>query len=355
MIKKRSLLGWILLLQCCSHVLADKYPKNTGIDIQHYSFSVTLSDDSDRIEVESKISLRFKSDKINTLRLDLMNKSASSGDRGMVVTSVRSGDNELKFTHGGNALIIYFLTPSVAGSEEEIRITYGGVPADGLIIGPTKYGKRSFFSHHWPNKARHWLSVIDHPYEKATCEFLVTAPAHYDVVSNGLLLERTNLGNETRLTHWKQTVPISSWLFVLGVAEFAIQYVDTFEGKSIETWVYPQNREQGFRDFSEPTKQALQFFSDYVGPFAYEKLANIQSASVSGAMETASAIFYQEDAVTGSRTFWLNDAIIHEIAHQWFGNAVTESTWDDAWLSEGFATYFTMLFREHAYRTSTYP
>lgn len=113
--------------------------------------------------------------------------------------------------------------------------------------------------------------------------------------------------------------------------------------------MYPQDREAGFRDFAEPTKHTLRFFSEYVGPYAYEKLANIQSPSVGGGMEAATAVFYSEDAITGNQTPWLQNVIIHEVAHHWFGNAVTESTWDDAWLSEGFATYFTMLFREHAY------
>ena len=66
-------------------------------------------------------------------------------------------------------------------------------------------------------------------------------------------------------------------------------------------------------------------------------------------MESASAIFYGDDSVTGQRGVRWRNVIIHEIAHHWFGNAVTESDWDDVWLSEGFATYFTLLFREHAY------
>ncbi|MDZ7647377.1 MAG: hypothetical protein U5K54_09445 [Cytophagales bacterium] len=63
---------------------------------------------------------------------------------------------------------------------------------------------------------------------------------------------------------------------MLGVARFAVQYVDEFDHKSIETWVYPQDREAGFYDFAEPTKRVLEFYSEYVGPFSYEKLANIQ-------------------------------------------------------------------------------
>jgi aminopeptidase N len=133
------------------------------------------------------------------------------------------------------------------------------------------------------------------------------------------------------------------------VARFAVQYADQFDNKSIQTWVYYQDRDAGFYDFAQPTKQALEFYSHYVGPFAYEKLANIQSNSVSGGMEAASAILYSENSVVGDRNERWRNVVIHEVAHQWFGNAVTEYDWDDVWLSEGFATYFTLLFIEHAY------
>jgi aminopeptidase N len=136
---------------------------------------------------------------------------------------------------------------------------------------------------------------------------------------------------------------------VLGVARFAVQQVDQYDHKSIETWVYYQDRDAGFYDFAEPTKKVLEFYSDRIGHFSYEKLANIQSNSVSGGMEAASAILYSENSVVGDRNERWRDVVIHEIAHQWFGNAVTESDWDDVWLSEGFATYFTLLFIEHEY------
>jgi aminopeptidase N len=164
-----------------------------------------------------------------------------------------------------------------------------------------------------------------------------------------LKVEETDLANGNGLTHWKQSVPIASWLYVLGVARFAVQYVDRFDNKSIESWVYPQDRDAGFYDFAIPTKKVLEFYSANVGPFAYEKLANIQSNSVSGGMEAASAILYSENSVVGDRNERWRNVIIHEIAHQWFGNAVTEHDWDDVWLSEGFATYFTLLFIEHEY------
>jgi aminopeptidase N len=267
----------------------------------------------------------------------------------MVVESVSYNNTKAIFSHKNDALIIQLSDRVAKDSTITFIIQYHGIPAGGLKIGATKYGDRSFFNENWPNNARHWLPTIDHPYDKATSEFKVTAPSKYKVVSNGLLLEESTIDKENKLTHWKQSVPVSSWLFVLGVAEFAVQHVGKFDGKDIQTWVYPRDREKGFIDFAEPTKQVLQFYTDYVGPYAYEKLANIQSPSVSGGMETSSAIFYGENMVTGKYEKRLRNVVIHEIAHQWFGNAVTESTWDDAWLSEGFATFFSMLFQEHAY------
>ena len=333
---------------------ADQYPINKSIDIKHYSFQINLSDSSNEITGNATIKLLFKQAGVNNFRLDLVNKTNEKKGKGMVVDAVLLGNQTLKFTHQNDELIIQLPQPSVLSAELEFSIQYHGIPFDGLRIGATKFGDRSFFNESWPNRARHWLPTIDHPYDKATSEFIVKAPSHYKVISNGLLLEESNIGNNTTLTHWKQSIPVSSWLFVLGVADFAVQYVDDFEGKSIQTWVYSKNRETGFYDFKEPTKKVLAFYSKYVGPYAYEKLANIQSASVSGGMETSSAIFYAENLVNGKRDERTRNVVIHEIAHQWFGNAVTETTWDDAWLSEGFATFFTLLFIENEYGQAEY-
>lgn len=330
-------------------VSADGYPINKNIDIKHYAFQLSLSDSTNEIIGNTMITLQFKNAGVQSFRLDLVSQSAERKGKGMKIDAVLLNNQSLTYSHEKDELIIQMPNPSVVGSEIVISIQYHGEPFDGLRIGATKFGDRSFFNENWPNRTRHWLPTIDHPYDKATSEFIVKAPAKYKVVSNGLLLEESYLGNNIKLTHWKQSVPVSSWLFVLGVAEFAVQYVDQFEGKSIETWVYSKNREAGFYDFKEPTKKVLEFYSKYVGPFAYEKLANIQTPSVNGGMETSSAIFYGEDLVNGKRDERTRNIVIHEIAHQWFGNAVTETTWDDAWLSEGFATYFTLLFIEKEY------
>lgn len=327
----------------------DPYPKNPNIDALNYRFEFEFSDETDEIRGKTTIDVRFLKDSIKQLRLDFINKIDASRSKGMTVLRIESAEKAVSYQHEDDILLISLPNPSKKDQRLQFTITYHGIPATGLIIGDNKYGDRCFFSDNWPNKGRNWLPMIDHPYDKATCEFIVTAPAHYQVISNGLLVEKTDIPEGKRLTHWKQSVPIAPWLYTLGIARFAVQEVGTFEGKSIQTWVYHQDRDAGFYDFAVPTKRALEFYSSYVGPFSYEKLANIQSNAVGGGMEAASAIMYGDNSVTGKRSERWRNIIIHEVAHQWFGNSVTEYDWDDVWLSEGFATYFTLLFIEHEY------
>ena len=323
----------------------DPYPKNPNIDILNYKFEIHLNDTSDIIYGSADIALNIK-DSEDRVRLDLI--SQGKDGMGMEVKKVTFNGSEVSYSHDNDVLLIE--TGALKYSSRDIiNVVYSGMPITGLIIGPNMHGDRTFFSDNWPNKARNWLPLVDHPYDKSTAEFVVIAPNHYQVISNGLLVEETNLNKELKKTHWKQSVPISCWLYALGVAEFAVDYVDYFEGKSIQTWVYKQDRDNGFYDFKIPTKHTMEIFSDYIGPFAYEKLANVQSNSVKGGMESATAIFYSDVSVTGDRSVRWRNVVIHEVAHQWFGNCVTEYDWDDVWLSAGFATYFTLMFREHAY------
>ena len=345
---RQSIKTFILLLFIISNnnlFSKDPYPKNPNIDILNYSFELHLNDSNNIIYGVANIKLNIKPSEKN-VRLDLISQSNSGN--GMAVKKVLFNGNEISYSHLNDEININ--TENVKySSSDVITIKYSGIPITGLIIGPNMHGDRTFFSDNWPNKARNWLPLVDHPYDKSTSEFIIIAPDHYQVISNGLLVEESNLDNNLKKTHWRQSVPISCWLYAIGVAEFAVDYVDYFEGKSIQTWVYKQDRDKGFYDFKVPTKHTLEFFSDYVGPFAYEKLANVQSNSVKGGMESATAIFYSDVSVTGDRSTRWRNVIIHEVAHQWFGNCVTEYDWDDVWLSEGFATYFTLMFREHAY------
>jgi aminopeptidase N len=328
--------------------MADTYPRQPAVDALHYRFELTLSDTSDEVSGKAVIDVRFLDEGVTSLALDLTRLDPASG-KGMRVEAVSSGDGAVPFVHERDRLTLTVASPPAKGERRRFEVTYRGVPAGGMVIGPNKHGDRTFFTDNWPNKARHWLPTIDHPSDKATCEMVVDAPAHYQVVSNGLLVEETDLPAGRRRTHWKQSVPIADWLITLGVAPFAVQHLATLDGVPIQTWVYRQDRDAGFSDFAEPTADVLDFFSRRIGPYAYEKLANVQSNSVTGAMESATAIFYDDDSVSGTGSVRWRNVVIHEIAHQWFGNSVTERDWDDVWLSEGFATYFTLLYIEHAH------
>ena len=316
---------------------ADTYPRQPGLDAIHYVFRLAVNDSSSEISGEATARFRIVSSS-NELFLDLV--SASAG-KGMTVSAVSFDGQPAAFTHQSDRLRIPLPAARGAGTEFAVTISYSGVPAEGLRILNNVHGERTMFSENWPNRARHWLPMIDHPYDKATGEFIVTAPSQYQVVANGLLAEELDLPGALRRTHWKQSVPIASWLYALGVARFAVHHYDVVRGIPQQVWVFPQDREKAYDLFELTGRRAFEFFSDTVGPYPYEKLGHVQAAGLSGGTEHASAIFYGEKGVAGGRA-----PVVHEVAHQWWGNAVTESDWDDVWLSEGFATYFTHLYTE---------
>jgi aminopeptidase N len=322
---------------------ADTYPRQKGADVLHYVFKLDLADDSDVIAGEATIEVRFVADGTTSLGLDLA-KAASDKDKGMTVTGVTSSGKSVRFEHKDNRLQLSLEPPPKAGEHRSFGVSYRGIPRAGLRISKNRHGSRTFFSDNWPDNARHWLPMVDHPYDKATSEFLVAAPVRYQVVSNGLLQEERDLGDGRRLTHWKQSVPIASWLNAIGVAEFASHHGGMVKGVSLESWVYPQDRDKVALALESPARRSVEFYSESVGPFPFEKLANVQAAGLNGGMEVASAIFYGERAVLGRD---VDGLVAHEVAHQWFGDSVTVRDWDDIWLSEGFATYFALLFMEH--------
>ncbi len=264
----------------------------------------------------------------------------------MQVEKIETNGESLSFHHENNLLKINFDTDFQANDTVSFNIEYEGVPADGLIISKNKFGDRTFFGDNWPDRAHNWIPCVDHPSDKATVDFIVYAPEKYQVVSNGFLLEETNLEKSYKLTHWKENVPIATKLMVIGVSRFAVLNNGKVNEIPVSSWVFPQNREEGFTDYAAGT-QPLEFYSKLIGPFSYEKLANVQSKTRWGGMENASCIFYAEKSVTGKNEDL--GLLAHETAHQWFGDAVTEQNWHHVWLSEGFATYLTHIFMRNKF------
>jgi aminopeptidase N len=316
----------------------------SGIDAQHYTFAIQLNDANNIIKGEATIDVKFLKDAAS-FQLNLVKKN--NQDKGMLVSSITENGQALRFVQDSDVVNIY--ARAKTNSLHTFTVDYSGVPADGLIISTNKFGHRTFFGDNWPNRAHNWLPCVDDPADKASLDFIVTAPAHYDVVANGLKIKEEMLPGNQKLTHWKETALLPPKVMVIGAADFAINKAGTPNGIPVYTYVFPENKETGFKSYAI-AKEILPFYIKKFGPYAYKKLANVQSKTIFGGMENAGAIFYFENSV-GDKG--IEELMAHEIAHQWFGDAASEKSWQNLWLSEGFATYMTNYYLESKYGEDT--
>jgi len=330
---------------CTNSMYAQRDYKNSAIDVLHYAFGIQLNDENNNIRGEAVISVEFTK-LVSGFDLDLIKKNSSG--KGMTVTTVKENNNPITFSQ--DADLVHISSSAKKGDTATYTISYEGIPADGLIIDQNKYGHRTFFGDNWPNRAHNWLPCVDNPLDKAAVDFIVTAPEHYQVIANGLQVEENSLPGHLKQTHWKETVDLPTKVMVIGAADFAVNYAGDVDCIPVYSWVYPENKDNGFYDYAL-AKDILPYFIKNVGPYAYRKLANVQSKTQFGGMENASAIFYFENSVQGDRK--VESLLTHEIAHQWFGNSATEASWSHIWLSEGFATYMTHLYLENKYGIDT--
>lgn len=330
------ILALLLALQQPLPTPADTPPP--AHDAVRYAITIRLPDSGS--VVVGAVETRWRLLSAEPLRLEL--------DSALAVTGVRLNNQPVREWQREGGLI---LIPTAGSRGDTIvsTVSYRGEVRDGLIVKGDTGQDRTFFADNWPNRAHRWFPSQDHPSDKAMVAFTVVAPPELEVIANGILDGVDTLGGGHTRWHYHLDVPVPVYTMVLGAARFA----QTPLGEAaceircvpVSVWTYPGDSAWAVEG---PFKDALgmvDFFSKLIGPFPYPRLAHVQSSTIFGGMENATAIFYDERAYA---THGLSErTVAHETAHQWFGDAVTEEDWTHLWLSEGFATYGAALWAEH--------
>ena len=271
----------------------------------------------------------------------------------LTIDDVTLDSKPIPFTHKDGKLLITLAEPARAGDRLALSVNYHGKPKDGLVFTADKDGKPAIIGDNWPDRVHHWIPVLDHPSAKATITFNITAPAAQEVVANGRLDHVETTASGQRTWTYSEGVPIPPYCMIIGVGQFARVQPPERALTPLSYYVPLSERELALKGFS-PTIPSLDFFTETIAPYPYEKLAMIVGATRFGGMENSSAIVFTSNLLSRSSPVGMSKTygipfnnvtlIAHEVAHQWFGDSVTESTWSDLWLSEGFATYFAGLF-----------
>ena len=310
---------------------------------EHYTVNITLNDQLSEISATARINILILK-QTNLIDLDF-------GD--LNVRSVTLDSKPLPFEHKNDRLAVTLPAPASVGTRLTLTIGYHGKPKAGLLLVNDKDGKPQAVGDNWPNQVHQWIPTLDRPSAKATITFNITAPAREEVVANGRLDHVETTANGQRTWTYSQGAPIPPYCMIIAVGQFARVDSPARALTPLSYYVPLSEKHLAEKGFS-PTIPSLEFFTQAVAPYPYDKLAMIVGATRFGGMENSSAIVFTSNLLSRSGTDGLSKTygipsanvglIAHEIAHQWFGDSVTESTWADLWLSEGFATYFAGLF-----------
>jgi aminopeptidase N len=335
------------VLLFCAPVVSLAVRKERVVDTwrpNHYLVSITLNDQLSEI-----VAAQVQIDIVALKQLSVVDL-----DFGELTTdSVRVNNSAATFDHRNGLLAVRLSQPVNAGTNLTVTISYHGKPKDGLILTADKDGRPSAVGDNWPNRVHHWIPSLDHPSAKATVTFNVTAPARELVVANGQFTTVETTATGARTWTYTERAPIPPYCMIIGVGEFDLLKSESAALTPLSYYVPKSDAQKAQKGFGS-ADEALQLFNDIVAPYPYEKLALIVGATQFGGMENSSAIvftsklFDARSSAGSSQRFGISyeveDVVAHEIAHQWFGDSVTESTWADLWLSEGFATYFAGVF-----------
>jgi aminopeptidase N len=304
---------------------------NGGYDVRHYSLDLDYVRATNHLIGEAEIRARA-TQSLSSFNLDL---------RGFTISDLEVDDRDATFTRSGQELTVTPQRGIRRGDKFEVELDYAGTPErvidpDGSSEGwvPTSDGA---YVVNEPQGSPGWYPANDNPMDKATYDFEVTVPEGITAIGNGRLLSKRTAGGKTTW-HWYEDSLMAPYLTTVTNGVFEMR-VSKWRGMPIYHAVDPQLDQVAWTTLArEP--QILDFFSELYGPYPFTSSGGIvDDGRVGYALESQTRSNYDRRVSPSTH--------VHEVAHQWFGNAVTLSVWPDIWLNEGFATWSEWIWDEH--------
>jgi aminopeptidase N len=321
--------------------------ERAGYDVTSYDLDLKLN--PEERSIGGTVFMRFKAvSPLTRIRFDLY--------KNLKINNVLIGDKELSFTRNERAVYVGLPEQLVPGKEYSIKIDYSGKPTVAKKP-PWKGGlvwNRDRNNDPWigvvceTEGGSIWFPCKDHlSDEPDSVRLRMTVPAGLQVVSNGIMTDHKVNGTDEIFT-WETHYPINIYNITFYAGKFA-SFSDTVETREgtikLDYYVLPENLERARTHFTQ-TKDILKFYSETFGPYPWLKEDfKLVEAPFEG-MEHQSAIAYGS-GYFNLRALGGDYIIVHEAAHEWWGNAVSVSDFSDIWLQEGFATYAEILYAEH--------
>ncbi|MDR6158384.1 aminopeptidase N [Chryseobacterium sp. SLBN-27] len=198
-----------------------------------------------------------------------------------------------------------------------------------------------------------WFPTIDKPNQKTTQEIYMTVPDKYVTLSNGILKDSQKESNGLRTDHWVMDKRHSTYLFFMGVGEYAV-VKDKWKNIPVDYYIEKEYEPYAKQIYGN-TPEMIEFFSKKLGyDYPWAKYAQISGRNyVSGAMENTTATLHGSDILQKpgqliDENTW-EDTIAHELFHHWFGDLVTAESWSNLTVNESFANYSEYLWNEYKY------
>lgn len=311
---------------------------NGGYDVLHYAIDLDIDMDLNSLVGATTISATTTKE-LTSLNLDFL---------GLTIDELQVNNVDAAYKRDGRELTIFLPTPAPLGQALTIFVRYHGTPGEGqdfaemseFEMGWGFYGEGIYVAGE-PSGASNIFPVNEHPADKATYQFRITVEDPYVVAANGLLQETIDQGDGFTTYVFQPQFPMASYLVTFGVAEFDLETQEGPDGLPIRNY-FGTDVASFVRDDFDQTPEMIALFNELFGPYPFETYGVVVHD-----LDLGFALEAQTLSVFG-RSFTNEEVVSHELAHQWFGDSVSPTTWLDIWLNEGFATYASVLWIEHS-------